>query len=505
MKQGTRLTSALLLLICLALTSLAAWQIWFSRERALRELNQSNLNLTQALDNYTEGVIRQSELVLLNLIEHMQHDGFTPASRRHLETLMRQQSEILGIASAITVYDAHGKRLLSSVGVSHDVPDATDRVYFTHHRDDPSPALFIGPTVKSRVSGDWVFTISRRLDAADGSFAGVVLVSLGIEHFLHLFGSIKLGEQGSASLSSSDGTLLLRHPFREQDVGLNWSSSPILQILKERAEGTAELTSRLDGIERLYAFRRNSRLPLITVVAVGRDEALAAWRHDAQLFATLVLLLLVGIGAAGLRLLVDMRRRTRAERQLLIAQEQLLDANAKLEVLASRDALTGLANRRSFDQTLEVEIRRALRRKSTLSLVLLDIDMFKRYNDRYGHIAGDTCLRSVAEILKSCIHRPGDLAARYGGEELALILPNTDLDGAEAIARTFMVALQQRDLPHLASPFGKVTVSGGIASLPQAAEDSHAQALALIESADQALYQAKSGGRNRLQRADATT
>ncbi|WAJ39277.1 sensor domain-containing diguanylate cyclase [Pseudomonas sp. GOM7] len=502
MRKGTRLTSALLLFICLSLASLAAWQIWFSRERALHDLNLSSLNLAQALDNYSEGVIRQSELVLLDLIEHLQHEGNTPASRHQLEALMRQQSEILGIASAITVYDAHGKRQLSSVRVPNDAPGATDRRYFTHHRDNPSPAIFIGPTVKSRVTGDWVFSISRRLDHADGQFAGVVVVTLGVEHFLQLFGSIKLGEQGSASLSSSDGTLLFRHPFREQDVGLNWSNSPILKVLQERDEGTSEQVSRIDGIERLYAFRRNSRLPLITVVALGRDEALAPWRHDAQLFATLILMLLVSVGVIGQRLLVDIRRRTRAERKLLIAQEELLDANARLEVLASQDALTGLANRRSFDQTLEVEIRRALRRQSALSLVLLDIDYFKRYNDRYGHIAGDTCLRTVAEILKSCIHRPGDLAARYGGEELALILPNTDADGAEAIARTFMTALQQRHLTHQASPFGTVTVSLGIASLVHRGEDSHDLALSLIQAADQALYQAKSGGRDCLQRAD---
>lgn len=152
-------------------------------------------------------------------------------------------------------------------------------------------------------------------------------------------------------------------------------------------------------------------------------------------------------------------------------------------------------------QALEVEIRRAQRQGSDLSLMLLDIDMFKRYNDHYGHLAGDECLRSVADLLQRCMRRPGDLAARYGGEELAVILPNTSSEGAEAIALAFMANLQRSALPHENSPFQRITVSIGLASLSPATQDSATSALSLIDAADQALYRAKANGRNRLESA----
>ncbi len=502
MKRGTRLTSILLVFICLSLALLTAWQIWFSRERALHELNVANLNLAQALDNYSEGVIRQSELVLVDLAERLEQEGKGRAHLDRLQKVVQEQSRVLKLASTIIIYDAQGDRLLVSRGDINARPNAADRVFFIHHRDNPSTETFIGPTINSRLAHEWVFTVSRRLNDADGNFSGVVAITLSVEHFLHLFGSLDLGKQGAMSLSTSDGILLFRQPFREQDVGLDWSNSPIFQQLRERNHTIASQTSRLDGVERLYAFRRNSNLPLITVVALGRDEALTAWRRDARLFATVVLILLLAVGIIGQRLLVDVRRRSRAERQLLSAREELLDANARLEVLASQDALTGLANRRSFDQALEVEIRRAQRRGSCLALMLLDVDLFKRYNDHYGHLAGDECLRSVAEVLKRCVRRPGDLAARYGGEELVVILPNTDGEGAEAVAIGFMESLAQYNLPHQGSPFQRITASVGVASLMPDTQDSAKLAMKLIEAADQALYRAKANGRNRLERAE---
>jgi diguanylate cyclase (GGDEF)-like protein len=499
MKRGIRLTSILLVFICLSLALLTAWQIWFSRERALHELNVANLNLVQALDNYSEGVIRQSELVLLDLAERLEQEGKDHVHLERLQTVVQEQSRVLRLASTIIIYGADGNRLLVSRGDINSRPNAEDREFFIHHRDTRSTDTFIGPTIKSRLTGEWVFTVSRRLNDASGQFSGVVAITLSVEHFLHLFGSLNLGTQGTMSLSTSDGRILFRHPFREQDIGLNWSDSPIMEMLREHNPVTALQTSRIDGTERVYAFRRNDRLPLITAVALGRDEALAAWRRDAELFATLILLLLLAVSIIGQRLIVDIRRRSRAERQLLSAREELLDANARLEILASQDALTGLANRRSFDQALEVEIRRAQRRGSSLSLMLLDIDLFKRYNDHYGHLAGDECLRTVADVLKQCVRRPGDLAARYGGEELVVILPNTTREGAEAVARAFMDALEQRNLPHQDSPFARVTASVGVASLTPDAQDSTHLALKLIEAADQALYRAKAEGRNRLE------
>ena len=163
--------------------------------------------------------------------------------------------------------------------------------------------------------------------------------------------------------------------------------------------------------------------------------------------------------------------------------------------LALTDGLTGLANRRAFDETLAKEWRRAARSRDSLGLLLLDIDYFKRFNDAYGHVAGDECLRAVAGAIGACVKRPGDLAARYGGEEFAAILYGTSADGAARLAQSICDAVHALAIPHRASSLGYVTVTIGVASfVPEAQDDPRT----LVVSADEYLYAAKNAGRNRI-------
>ena len=159
------------------------------------------------------------------------------------------------------------------------------------------------------------------------------------------------------------------------------------------------------------------------------------------------------------------------------------------------DGLTGVYNRRHFDERLAAEWARAMRNSAALSVVLIDVDLFKRYNDRYGHQAGDDCLRRVAAALKAGIRRPGDLAARYGGEEFVCLLPDTDLPGALILARQLGAAVQALQIAHDASAVANVvTVSLGVGSKAGTAQGS---AAALLRAADAQLYRAKAEGRNR--------
>lgn len=185
--------------------------------------------------------------------------------------------------------------------------------------------------------------------------------------------------------------------------------------------------------------------------------------------------------------------RDASERKL--AEEKLQEAYKILETLAATDALTGLANRRQFDQILNAEWRRGLRETRPLSLLMIDADLFKAYNDRYGHPKGDNCLKQIAEAALDVITRPGDLVARFGGEEFAVILPNTDSDGALEVAQGVCDAMRNRRLPHDQSPVGVVTVSVGCATMMPAFGR---LAINLVELADEALYAAKSQGRNRV-------
>ena len=167
---------------------------------------------------------------------------------------------------------------------------------------------------------------------------------------------------------------------------------------------------------------------------------------------------------------------------------------------ALRDGLTGVGNRHRFDEDLRAECDRARRTGEPLSLLMVDVDHFKRYNDHHGHLAGDACLRQVADALQSVARRPADRVARYGGEEFALLLPQTEIDGALALAQRAVDAVSALRIEHAGSPLGRiVTVSVGAAAARRTADGAHAPlaAEALIDAADQALYAAKGAGRAR--------
>jgi diguanylate cyclase (GGDEF)-like protein len=181
-------------------------------------------------------------------------------------------------------------------------------------------------------------------------------------------------------------------------------------------------------------------------------------------------------------------------------QVQLKVRTELLERLAMVDGLTGIANRRSFDQNLEHEWKRATRNALPISVVMIDIDHFKNYNDNYGHGAGDVCLQQVAGALRSVIQRPADLVARYGGEEFAALLPETDVQGAEMIASAMREAVSNLKLPHEHSPVADhITVSLGHAT---GYNEFGASPRKLVDAADDALYKAKESGRNRVQAAE---
>ncbi len=167
-----------------------------------------------------------------------------------------------------------------------------------------------------------------------------------------------------------------------------------------------------------------------------------------------------------------------------------------LRQLACLDGLTCVANRRRFDELLEQEWRRAARTGQSLSLILTDVDDFKAYNDHYGHLAGDECLRLVASTLAAAVKRPMDLLARYGGEEFACLLPETDLAGAVVVARRLVAVVAELRIPHPYSGAAAwVTISAGVASIAPGQEQ---LAIDLVQAADTCLYRAKKEGRNRV-------
>jgi diguanylate cyclase (GGDEF)-like protein len=194
----------------------------------------------------------------------------------------------------------------------------------------------------------------------------------------------------------------------------------------------------------------------------------------------------------GMQVLIEIADVTNAVRRERLLKEQALE----LKKLSSFDALTGLANRRSLDDVLGREFRRAARGKLPIAIVMVDIDLFKPFNDTYGHPAGDRCLIDVAHAMQGLVNRPGDLVARYGGEEFIVVLPETDLEGAVAVARQLRLGVQALHIAHSSSRHdGFISISQGVAASIPTLSDTYES---LIAQADVALYAAKRGGRNRV-------
>jgi len=207
--------------------------------------------------------------------------------------------------------------------------------------------------------------------------------------------------------------------------------------------------------------------------------------------------LLARVGAA-LALKREMDARRERENELLLLKQQLEEANAGLQRLSTEDALTGLANRRAFDLQLHREWLRACRTGSEMSLLLLDVDHFKLYNDRFGHPRGDALLKHIADALANCVHRPADLVARYGGEEFVALLPETPATGALLLGEKLRLAVERLGVSRGSDqPTGPVvTISVGAATVRPTRGTNPAEAVA---SADEALYRAKASGRNQVQ------
>jgi two-component system chemotaxis family response regulator WspR len=256
----------------------------------------------------------------------------------------------------------------------------------------------------------------------------------------------------------------------------------------------------MDGLELVRQYRENPRTRDIPIIVLSSKEepvvksaAFAAGANDylVKLPDTIELIARIRYHS---RSYVNLLQRNEAYRALRQSQQKLLETNLELQRLTNMDGLTGLSNRRYFDEYLSIEWRRAARDQVGLGLLMIDVDNFKPYNDTYGHVAGDEVLRRVANSIKACCARASDLAARFGGEEFAMVLPGTSPVGLRLLGERVRMMVEALSLPHSGSATGPViTVSIGGATLLAKAGESATQ---LVEAADLALYSAKRNGRN---------
>jgi diguanylate cyclase (GGDEF)-like protein len=481
---------------CLMLIALHAWSLWTAREGELEETSVSTANMARALASQAERSIKIADSILAELVERAEHDadGHVDEERMHwrMDRIVHANPEI----QELFVYDAGGMRLATSLPAV--LPGSnSDREYFRYHMAHTDLGTHIGKPIRSRSTGVLTIPLSRRINRADGSFGGVAMASLKLEFFGKFYDSFDVGQTGTIVLAIDDGTLLYRRPFNAAMVGTNMTDSAIFQLYRKHGKaGTAMMVAKIDGIERLYSYRHLDGFPLLVATAQSKGEILGDWWTGVLKMSCVVLFAVGMLAWGGRRMIRQLRVREALEVELRSVRAALELHNISLRELADSDALTGLANRRRFEDTLTFEYERARRSGLPFSLILLDVDYFKKFNDRYGHVAGDDCLRRVAGAIATGPRRPTDLAARYGGEEFAVILPDTDREGARAVAENIRLAVETLNMPHDDSLTGCVTVSLGVHTSHPATEADTTCPLACIEAADRMLYQAKKDGRN---------
>ncbi|RXZ31027.1 GGDEF domain-containing protein [Oxalobacteraceae bacterium CAVE-383] len=490
------------LLVCLLIVAITALNAWNARAVQLKELKTATENMARSLAQHADDALRAADTSLVGVTERVANDGVSPKALARLQKLLALQVSELPELKALFITDKDGRLLATSRAAFDPANNSANREYFVYHRTHTDLGPHVGPPVRSRSTGDWVIPLSRRLNDANGNFAGVALATIGIDYFSEYYNSFDIGEQGAILLALNNGTQLVRRPLLPDSVGKDLQAGPLFQLYSPfNLSGNAEMVSPTDGVVRLNSYRHLGHFPLVVNAALSKDETLAEWHRATLLDATVIAIIIVVLAFLGFRLVGQIGLRVQAEREARRTGEALRKLNHTLEKLALQDGLTGLANRRHFDIVLKDELSRATRSASSLALIMIDVDCFKQYNDLYGHLAGDECLRQVGLALQGTEGRPGDLAARYGGEEFALLLPNTDVAGALRVAEEIRKTIRELEIRHERNLPGVVTVSAGVNALmpvPPDAMPSH-----LIGAADEALYLAKSSGRDRVMASNA--
>ena len=487
-RSSARGLKAFVIVVCLVILGLEGWRDWGEREQEIARISAEALNLAKSLTQHAQDTFELADSLLVDVVDRVETGGIGQNALQRLDTFLVERVQSLQRIKSLTVYGEDGTLLSSSLPGHRGRVNGKDLAFFQHHLSSSSSGWFFGPLIRDPLGGDWVLTLSRRINKPDGSFDGVVQASVPPRYFANFFGRFDVGSQGSITLIHKNGTILARYPYIERSIGADISDHP--QFKERRGPGPYEYVSPIDGITRVGGHQRNHVFPIGVLSSVGRDEALASWNEDFMFRVVSIVLLVMIIGSLGWSLAGALQRREEAE--------------VELAVLATTDGLTGLANRRMFDRQLEIEWLRAAREKSPVSLLLVDVDQFKAYNDIYGHQAGDECLRIIAKALSGVACRPRDLVARYGGEEIAVLLPDTDDAGAAEVAEKIRAQVEALRVRHEASISSRIlTVSIGSATRVPSLDRSRLGPENLITLADEALYRAKQDGRNRVSTAQA--
>ena len=466
--------------VALTVASLVAIVLDEMRQDALARARDAVQNLSLVLARDIERNLQIYESSMQAVTDGVKQPNILrlPSDIRQLVLFDRSSNaQDLG---ALLVTNAAGDVVFDSRAVPARKLNLSQREYFKAQQE-ANAGLFISKPFGRMDKPGKAIGLSQRLEDAQGRFAGVVVGTLRLSYFHRLFDGVTVGAHGAITLVRTDGTVVMRRPYHEEEIGSSIGGAPAFQPLLQADKGSYIGTAAQDGTQRLYGFQHIGKYPLIVVVGLGTEDIYAEWRRRAWAIGIVFGMLEV----FGVLMTVAFAKQFRLRR----ATEE------RLQMLADTDSLTGLGSRRALDTALNVEWRRARRNKQSLAVLMMDVDNFKDFNDHYGHITGDSALKTVAQCILENIRRPGDIAGRYGGEEFCVLLPNTDLTGAVQVAEAIRSAVLATDQLHVTSPVGTLSVSIGVAAFDGNAM-SGVTVEQLVHRADQRLYEAKAAGRN---------
>ncbi|WP_315311026.1 sensor domain-containing diguanylate cyclase [Pantoea vagans] len=487
-----------LMITVFAVVVINIFTLWGSWQHNQKVREDDARNLSVSLAKQAEDAFLQVDITLADAVRQLSLNGLEYAATPVFAHQLKEQQGKLRQLHGLFIYDAEGRWLATSGNYDPAKGSNADRDYFVWHRTHEDSRVRIGRVIRSRSTGDLVIPVSLRLNDPKGNFAGVALATVRVDYFRQFYSYYTLGERDVLGLILADTSVLYIRPFPDTAINHSLSSSPLFTtVLKTSSSGSATWRSALDGVERVYGYARLEQYPLIVTAGYDLGKIHEDWFAANIIDVLLNLILLVMISGMGMVVLRQVRKNVKNQLELTQIRDELTTINHTLQSLALIDGLTGLANRRQFDAMLDQILKRSQKSGEPVSLIMIDIDFFKRYNDTYGHVAGDNCLQRVSTILKEMTQRQDAVVARYGGEEFAIILPFTGKNDAKKVAERAVNAVLAARIPHESSglPEHVVTLSAGYSSLISDGQPDEAKRLR--QQADKALYEAKNKGRNR--------
>ena len=460
------------------------------RETVAASAEKDAGNLARAFEEHVARTVKDADVLLRMLRDQWLESpaGFIPRARL-LQALYGELVVQIGIIAA------DGSLLISNLERVRTRVDLSDREHYRVPRDATEDTLYISRPVQGRVSGKWSIQIARRLSEVDGSFAGVVVVSIDPSYFESFYDTVDVGKRGGVVLIGMDRVIRARAsrvPTPATPLGREAPADRPFLDPGQPAAGVYRAVSAVDGVRGINAYRRLREYPLAVLVVLAEDEVFAAHleRRAALTQWTAVFSALVLAGGLALVWLLWARQRDRVRLERL---------NTELQHLATVDPLTGAWNRRHFLELANRELERARRYGRPLCALMLDVDHFKRINDTHGHATGDAALVALTDACRITL-RSSDLLGRLGGEEFAVLLPETTMENACEVAERLRCAIAAIALPAPAGGTVELTASIGVA----AADPQETSVEKPLSRADEALYRAKAQGRNRVAQIERT-